>query len=254
MGKVLVNEQNGILEIKINRPERRNAIDFDVMNDLEAILDEAERNEELLAATITGSGDKAFCAGGDLSVFESLTARKDAFDMLSKMGNLLYRIMTLPIPTYAIINGTAVGGGMEMAAAADFRLVKEDATLGFIQGNQAITTGWGGSTMLFEKMQHDAALYMLTSGKRITAATAKELGFASKVFNTDAFEVHAAEYIRESLIPYPEVIRAYKKIKVNKWIETGLKKRMEEEISKCSELWIGEDHLSAIHQFFQKRD
>ncbi|PLR69638.1 MULTISPECIES: enoyl-CoA hydratase/isomerase family protein [Bacillaceae] len=253
MGKVLVNEQNGILEIKINRPERRNAVDFDVMNDLEAILDEAERNEKLLAATITGSGDKAFCAGGDLSVFGNLTTRQEAFYMLSKMGNLLYRFMTLHIPTYAIINGTAVGGGMEIAASADFRLVKEDAALGFIQGNQAITTGWGGSTMLFEKMQHDAALYMLTSGKKMTAAKAKELRFASKVFHTDAFDERAAEYIRQSLIPYPEVVRAYKEIKVNKWIESGLKKRMEEEISKCSELWISEAHLQAVHQFFQKR-
>ncbi|MGG4490633.1 enoyl-CoA hydratase/isomerase family protein [Metabacillus idriensis] len=252
MGKVSASERNGILEIKINRPERRNAIDYDVMNELEAILTGAEGNERLLAAVITGSGSKAFCSGGDLSVFGNITTAEEALYMLSKMGNLLYRIMTLPVPTFALINGTAVGGGMEIAASADFRLVNEEASLGFIQGNQAITTGWGGSAMLFEKMQHDKALYMLTSGEKINAHKAKELGFASDVFHSDTFETDAYEYIRKALIPYPDVIRAYKKGQINKWVSSGLEKRMQEEIAKCAELWAGEEHLNAVRKFFQK--
>jgi enoyl-CoA hydratase/carnithine racemase len=252
VGKVLASERNGILEIKINRPERRNAIDYDVMNELEAILGVAEDNERLLAATITGSGRKAFCSGGDLSVFGNIKTAEEALRMLSKMGDLLYRIMTFPVPTFAMINGTAVGGGMEIAASADFRLVNEEASLGFIQGNQAITTGWGGSTMLFEKMQHDSALYMLTSGQIINAEKAKELGFASNVFHSETFEADALDFIRKSLIPYPEVIRGYKRVQINKWVRSGLKERMQEEITKCAELWADEDHLCAVRRFFQK--
>ncbi len=76
--------------------------------------------------------------------------------MLSKMGKILYDIATLPVPTIALINGAAVGGGCEIATACDFRLVAKDAKCGFIQGTLGITSGWGGGTYLFESgLKHD---------------------------------------------------------------------------------------------------
>lgn len=254
MGKVTAVESGGILQVTINRPERRNAIDFDVMNELSQILAGALHNERILALTIIGSGTKAFCSGGDLSVFHALESEEEAFEMLSRMGDILYRIAAFPLPVFALINGTAVGGGMEIAAAADFRLVSESAELGFIQGRQAITTGWGGGALLFEKMQHDAAMTMLMSGRKIGAVKAKELGFASEVLEASDFESKALHYVKESLVSFPPVLKAYKQMQVEKWMATGLRDRMNKEIRQCAKLWTGEEHMRLVQNFLAKNE
>ena len=107
--------ENGIAKFTIDRPEMRNAINYAVMEGLEKFLDQIEENPEVAYAVITGAGDRAFCSGGDLSEFHSLRTADEAYPMLSKMAGLLYRVATLPMPVIALVNGTAVGGGCEIA-------------------------------------------------------------------------------------------------------------------------------------------
>src|SRR5690606_14490185 len=98
-----------------NRPEKWNAIDYDVMDGLAQVIKEVEANDDDRVFVITGAGQKAFCSGGDLSVFQHLKTEKEAHQMLSRMGMILHSLATLSKPTVALLNGLAIGGGCELA-------------------------------------------------------------------------------------------------------------------------------------------
>ncbi|MFY4773760.1 enoyl-CoA hydratase/isomerase family protein [Metabacillus sp. RGM 3146] len=253
MGKVLVKETfNGLLEVSINRPECHNAVDFEVMDLLDDILSEAEKRKDIRGMVITGSGEKTFCSGGDLSAFRHLHHKEDAYSMLRKMGEILYKIALFPVPTVALLNGTAVGGGCEIACAADIRTAKRGVKLGFIQGNLAITTGWGGGTLLFEKLAHDQAMMMLASSKIYKAEEARELGFITHLLDENDLYDNGLSAVNGFLLDHHEVLAGYKKIKKSQLEMSGLWGRMEEEIRLCSELWEKDAHLDAVQRFLDK--
>lgn len=106
---LLEEREQGCLLFTINRPEKRNAINFDVMDGLSEAINRTKK-PGVKALIITGAGEDAFSSGGDLSIFHQLKTEEEAYGMLSKMSNILYRLLTLPKPTIALINGTAVGG------------------------------------------------------------------------------------------------------------------------------------------------
>ncbi len=251
MQKLMKSEKDGILQLKINRQEVRNAIDFDLMDEFESAITQIKDNATLKGVVLIGEGERAFCSGGDLSVFHQLKTKEEAFNMLSRMGNILYEWMTLPIPTFSILNGTAVGGGCEIATACDFRIAKRSAKVGFIQGKLAITTGWGGASMLFEKLPHAQAMEMLCSAKVYTAKEAHALGFITKIVEDDYFEQEAYEYINTVTACSVDVLKAYKQNKVLEW-KQRLKEKMEEEINRCSILWEKEEHINAVNQFLSQ--
>ena len=241
-------DHNQIYRFTINRPEKRNAIDYDVMNELKTALKDVRENHSIRGFVITGSGENSFCSGGDLSVFHALHTKEDAYAMLSKMGKVLYDLMTLPVPTFAWINGTAIGGGCEIAAACDQRWSVPDAKLGFVQGKLGITTGWGGASMLMEKVTHANAIKMLSSAKIYTASEALELGFIQKVVPS-----FISEYIEEELSVSSSVLRSYKKSFISKWEQTALKERMIAEIEQCSFLWEQDEHHEAVSAFLERK-
>jgi enoyl-CoA hydratase/carnithine racemase len=254
VNKLVMNEhEEGIIELKLNRPLKYNAVDLDMMDELKASLNSLCIKNDLKAMVITGEGEKAFCSGGDVEAFHQLKTKDEAYYMLSKMGEVLYQIMTFPIPTFAIMNGIALGGGCEIATACDFRIAKQGISLGFIQGSLAITTGWGGATMLHEKLAYDKAMTMLLSGKRMSAEEAHSLGFIQKIVSAKNAQTEAYQFIHESLVEHPNVLRAYKSVKVNQWINTQLHARMMSEINRCAELWEMEDHHSAVSLFLNRK-
>lgn len=253
MGKVIVKETfGGLLEVTINRPDRHNAIDFEVMNDLKAILSEAEKRKDIRGMVLTGGGNQTFCSGGDLAAFHHLQNKEEAYSMLRKMGEILYKIALFPVPVIALLNGTAVGGGCEIACAADLRIAKRGLKLGFIQGNLAITTGWGGGTLLFDKLPHDKALMMLASSKIYRTEDAFEHGFITQLLDEKDHFDNGLTAVNEMLLDQHEVLAGYKKIKIRQFERSGLWGRMEEEIRLCAELWEKDAHLEAVQRFLDK--
>ncbi|MFD3448032.1 enoyl-CoA hydratase/isomerase family protein [Microbacteriaceae bacterium 4G12] len=251
MKKVLVERDDlGIVWVTLNRPARRNAVDYDVMNALQAILDEVKEREDDKALVVTGVGE-AFCSGGDLQVFHALHTKEEAYTMLKKMGDVLYQLMTLPKPTIALLNGTAVGGGCELATACDYRFAASKASVGFIQGMLAITTGWGGATMLHEKMRHDQAMQLLCSARRFNAKEAQELGFLHEVFLDDE-KLSCKKWIEAMLMPNAAVQAAYKRVAIRKWEETNVQERMNKEIEECAVLWESDAHHEAVAMFLRR--
>lgn len=241
---------DSILQLTINRPDKRNAISYEVMDELDAALEMARVDDQVKILLIRGASEQAFCSGGDLSEFHALETEAEAFRMLSKMGHVLYKLATFPKPTIAYINGTAIGGGCEIATACDIRIAKQGVKMGFVQGNQAITTGWGCGTILMEKMPVSDALSLLWSASIILAEEAKEYGFITEVVECDE---QALSYLDQFNDKQSEVLRAYKSILIRKWEQTNLEERMIEEIKLCAKLWEKEEHMLAVTQFRERR-
>lgn len=247
-----IDEQDGVLLFTLNRPERRNAINDEVMEGFKEVINYVHTHSSVRFLVITGAGDQAFCSGGDLAEFHSLVTEKQAFTMLSKMAEILYDWATLPVPTMALINGAAVGGGCEIATACDFRIVNREAKCGFIQGTLAITSGWGGATYLFERgLRHDRAMKMLVDAQTYDSGQLDEVGWATKVYDGDKFEAldRFIEFMRNI---NPGVHKAYKEIEIRKWAEKNLKQRVMEEVAQCAKLWEDDAHIQAVQRFLNK--
>ncbi|MDM5295562.1 enoyl-CoA hydratase/isomerase family protein [Peribacillus simplex] len=241
----------GIMKILINRPEKRNAVNYQLMDELKSILSKAAHDDEVKLLVLTGAGSEAFCSGGDLSEFQDLHTEEEAFTMLSKMGEILYTLAVFPKPTFALINGSAVGGGCEIATACDFRLAKSGAKLGFVQGTLGITTGWGGASLLLEKIPEQKALKLLLDAKIHKAEEAKEFGFVDEIVGEglDGWEKFAEDFLRHET----GVLMAYKRLLVHKWEYSGLRGRMDAEIRECSKLWASDEHHDAVGRFLNKK-
>ena len=247
---IIEEYENGLLIFRINRPEKRNAINYEVMDGLETAIHMAGKQSVKVLA-ITGEGDQAFCSGGDLSSFHSLKTENEAFGMLSRMAALLKKLLFLRKPTISILNGTAVGGGCELAAACDYRIAKAGIKAGFIQGTLAITTGWGGGSIIMEKMLPANAMRMLMEGKLYTEEELKELGFVHSVFQGDSTD-GCLSFLERMLRLESEVLEAYKDLLVNKWANAGLEERIDQEVRRCSVLWEGEAHHAKVDSFLNK--
>ena len=236
----------GIFTITINRPEKRNAVNFQVISRVRETLAYAAKKADIKLIVIRGAGERAFWSGGDLHEFHSRKTAQEAEVMLSEMGRVLYQLAMIEKPTFAYINGMAVGGGCEIATACDVRIANRHAKFGFIQAGQGITTGWGGGTLLAEKINPQEALQLLMSADIYTAEEGVKAGFISRIVETDReFNAHLDSFSGKS----QEVLKAYKRILIEKWKNGRLKTRMEDEIRNCSILWESEEHLSAVHRF-----
>ena len=236
----------GELWFTINRPEKRNAVNFEVMEGFERVIEMAEKTRPK-ALMITGSGDQAFCSGGDLSVFHNLYTEEEAYSMLSKMAGILSRLLLLPIPTVAVLNGVALGGGCEIAAACDFRMVHKRAKAGFIQGNLGITTGWGGGNMLLEKLSVQQAMKLLAGAKIHSASELLDIGFADAVYDENL-----SEMVENILEKEAGVLSAYKQMLIHKWSAASLPYRIEMEVQNCARLWATEEHHQKVRGFLKK--
>lgn len=249
----LITYEDSIATFTIDRPEMRNAINTDVVDGLESFINHVEKDSGVSIVVITGAGDQAFCSGGDLSEYHSLRTAAESYPMLSRMAGLLHRLSTLYIPTIALVNGAAVGGGCELATACDYRLVSSNAKAGFIQGTLAITTGWGGATLLFEKDgKHDRVFRMLSEAKVLTAEEMLASEWATEIYTGTAKE-GLADFLVGMLKVHPAVHKAYKKIAVRKWTADFIRDRMQEEARQCSILWENEAHHEAVHRFLNAR-
>ncbi|MGG3943736.1 enoyl-CoA hydratase/isomerase family protein [Peribacillus psychrosaccharolyticus] len=241
---LIEKNERGYMKITINRPEKRNAINLEVMELIDGALDMAAQDESVKVVILTGTGKDAFCSGGDLSVFHKLRTEEDSFAMLSKMGGILYKLAVLPKPTIAVLNGSAVGGGCEIASACDFRLAREGIRIGFVQGTLGITTGWGGASLLYEKLPAGAAMELLLGAEIHSAEGAKEKGFIDHVImNTES---ESTAFISSFLEKELGVLSAYKELLIAKWKQSGLKERMEQESRQCAKLWATDAHHHAV--------
>lgn len=251
MAYTIEKREQPYLLFTINRSEKRNAINYEVMEGLLEAIELAE-SSDVKALVITGTGNHAFCSGGDLSVFHLLRTKEETYPMLSKMSQILYSLLTLSKPTLALINGTAIGGGCELASACDFRLARSGIKAGFVQGKQAITTGWGGGSILAEKLPASSTMKLLMEAELQTAEHLQKIGFIDSIYDQDPLK--ACETFLEKILSTDTMVnQAYKRVWIRKWEETNLRERIEMEVQNCSSLWEREAHHAHVKAFIQKK-
>jgi enoyl-CoA hydratase len=177
---LLTDLSNGIFTITINRPDKLNAINKDVMSDLDEAVAEIYANKEIRSAIITGAGPKAFVAGADISEFLGLSSEQG--QALSKKGHGIFsRIEHSPKPIVAAVNGFALGGGCELALACHFRLCSTNARFGQPEVNLGLIPGYGGTQRLPQLIGKAKAIELMLTGAMIDAPEALLLGLVNYV-------------------------------------------------------------------------
>jgi enoyl-CoA hydratase len=181
----------GILTITINRPDKLNALNKDVITELGAAVSEAAANEAVKSILITGAGEKAFVAGADISEFTGLDAQGGAALARRGQQEVFNKIESCPKPVVAAVNGFALGGGCELAMCCHFRTASEGAKFGQPEVNLGLIPGYGGTQRLTQLIGKGKAMELMMTGDMIGAEEAKGLGLVNHVFP-------AAELIAET--------------------------------------------------------
>jgi enoyl-CoA hydratase len=181
---LLTSLENNILVVTINRPDKLNALNKQVLSDLEAVLDEIKNNDEIRSVIITGSGNKAFVAGADISEFNGIS--KDEARKMAKKGQGIFdKIESATKPILAAVNGFALGGGCEMALACHFIYASDNAKFGQPEVNLGLIPGYGGTQRLTQVIGRNRSMELLMSGNMISAKEAMECGMVNKVTTAD---------------------------------------------------------------------
>jgi enoyl-CoA hydratase/carnithine racemase len=184
-GEVRAEVVDGVAVLTVDRPGARNAISLATMDALGVALDGVA---DASALVIKGGGDRAFVSGGDLKDLARLRTHDEATEMAVRMRRLCDRIATFPAPVIAALNGHALGGGAEVAVAADIRVAADDVTIAFNQSKLAIMPAWGGAERLAAIVGRPQALLLATTGERISAAEALRIGLFDRVYPRATFE------------------------------------------------------------------
>jgi 3-hydroxypropionyl-coenzyme A dehydratase len=182
MKYIQLEPQGEIALLRINRPEALNAMNIDVISELSRTVDILGGDESIKVVIITGSGEKSFCAGADISYMvniDPITAEKYA----SSAQSVLNKIERLEKPVIAAVNGYALGGGCELAMVCDIRIASSNAKLGQPEVTIGIPPGWGGTQRLMRLVGHAKAKELVFTGKMISADEAFHLGLVNSVIS-----------------------------------------------------------------------
>ncbi len=173
-------DDEGILTLTLNRPDKLNALSLDLMDALDAAIARAEKDGSVKAIVLTGAGDKAFVAGADISQFSRLNAL-DGARFAQRGQDVFGRLEAFPGVVVAAVNGYALGGGCELALACHLRVASENAVFGQPEVNLGILPGYGGTQRLPRIVGRGLALEMILTGDRVGAQRAYEMGLVNKV-------------------------------------------------------------------------
>ena len=187
--------EEGIYLVTINRPKVLNALNAQTVSELESAIQEVAADNEARALLITGAGEKAFVAGGDIAEMQNLNSMQaKAF---SQQGlRVLRSLEQLGVPTIAVVNGFCLGGGNELAMACDWMLASDKALFGQPEVNLGVTPGFGGTQRLTRRVGTAMAVEMITTGRNVKAEEAKEIGLVNHVYPADQLMEEALKMAR----------------------------------------------------------
>ncbi|MEQ9103286.1 MAG: enoyl-CoA hydratase-related protein [Rhodothermales bacterium] len=177
-------DAHGIATVTINRPDKLNALNAQVLDDLDAWFTAAEADPDVRGVLITGAGEKSFVAGADIKQFKQLNATSGhAFALRGQA--VFSRIEQFPKPVMAVVNGFALGGGSELSLACHLRVASEKARFGQPEVNLGIIPGYGGTQRLPRIVGKGLATELVLTGDMIDARRAYEIGLVNRVFPPD---------------------------------------------------------------------
>lgn len=232
---------DGLAVLTIDRPHARNAIALDTMAQLEKALDAAFSSKDARALVITGAGDRAFVSGGDLKELSALRTVQDASAMAKRMRSICDRLAAFPGPVVAALNGHALGGGAEVAVAADIRIAADDIKIAFNQVTLEIMPAWGGAERLAGLVGRSRALLLAGTGTAVDAAEAERIGLVDLVLPRASFD-DGWRSVAASLASHPAA-------EIKKVI-SGVSP--DEAIASFSRLWVADTHWRAAERVMNR--
>ena len=250
MAFVELEKKDQFAVLTINRPEALNALNDEVISQLDRVLDSIDP-AEVRCLIVTGAGQKAFVAGADIAQMSGLTkAEGEAF---GKHGNDVFRkLETLPIPTIAAVNGFALGGGCELAMSCDIRLCAETAVFGQPEVGLGITPGFGGTQRMARLIGPGKAKELIYTARNIKAPEALSVGLVQAVYPAEELMEQAEKMAARIAGNAPIAVRACKKA-----INDGLKVDMDAAVAVEEKLFGScfetQDQKNAMTAFVEKR-
>ena len=243
-------EQNGPVGIvTMNRPEALNALNDQVLQELDAVLDQVEAKEDLLVMILTGAG-RAFVAGADIGQMSNLTAAQaKAFGVL---GNRVFlKLENLSKPTIAAVNGFALGGGCELAMACDIRVASIRARFGQPEVGLGITPGFGGTQRLPRLVGTANAMELILTAQNIKAEQAQAIGLVSHVYQPEELMDKAME-LANAIAANAQVAVRQSKAAVRRGLQTDMATGTAYESEAFALCFATEDQKDAMAAFLAK--
>ena len=248
---ILYNKKEHIETITLNRPKSLNALNTALLTELRDALDDAEADVDAHVIVITGAGDKAFCAGADVSEILNKTP-EEAGGWSRWVQGIFTAIETLKKPVIAKINGFCLGGGLELAMACDFRIASNNSIFGQPEVNLAIIPGGGGTQRLPRLIGKTRAMEMLMTSEQIDAAEAYRLTLVNTVVPEDELDREIDELIKKLLSKSPATLGTLK-YAVNRGTEMELEYALEYEADCFGAVCATEDAREGLKAFLEKR-
>ncbi len=250
MNALLTEISENILTITINRPDRLNALNMQVIDELGQCVAEASADPLIRGIIITGAGHKAFVAGADISEFAAFGSHKG--EKMSRNGHRVFNsIERCPKPVVAAINGFALGGGCELAMACHLRIASENARFGQPEINLGIIPGYGGTQRLVRYLGRTKALELLLTGEMITAQEAYSLGLVNMVVTQEELRAKCRSVLQKILEKSPLVTQ-----KILTCVQAYYDKDadgFEVEIEQFAQCFETEDFKEGTKAFLEKR-
>ena len=247
---LLILLENGILTVVINRVEKLNALNKEVLEELNKVLDEIERNPAVRSVIITGAGSKAFVAGADITEFSGLS-KEDAMAMAKRGQDTFFRIENSAKPIVAAVNGFALGGGCELAMSCHFRVAAENAKFGQPEVNLGLIPGYGGTQRLVQLMGKGKAMELLMSAQMIDANEAKQLGLVNYVTTPETLLEHTKKIL--TLINSKAPLAVAGCIKAANAVFDESQNGFETELNEFGNCFVTEDMKEGVSAFLEKR-
>lgn len=244
-------EDGFIVTVVLNRPERMNAMNTAMGEDLLACFDALHRDREVRAVVLTGAGDRAFCAGGDLKEREGMTdeawrAQHAIFEQAAM------RVLRCPVPVIAAVEGYALAGGCELALLADFIVAGDTAVFGLPETTLGIFPGIGGTQLLPRVIGAPLAKELIFTGRRMPVEEAKAAGLVNHVVPRGQARARALEIARTIAANGPIAVRQAKKA-IAYGLETDLETAMVLALEAYNATVATEDRVEGVRAFNEKR-
>ena len=250
MSTVLVQINDHIATITINKPEVLNALSTEVLTDLNHALDEVEKAENIYAVIITGAGEKSFVAGADISEMKDKNKAQAA--EYGAFGNkVFFRIENFHCPVIAAVNGFALGGGCELAMACDIRIASETARFAQPETGLGITPGFGGTQRLARLVGAGRAKELIYTCRTIKAEEALAIGLVNKVTKPEALMQETLAMAQTICQKAPFAIKQAKAA-INKGLQVSIDKALAVETEEFAQCFITEDQKMAMNAFVKK--
>lgn len=251
MDDVLYEVRDKVAYVTLNRPERRNALATSTMTALIELFTEAGEDPDVWAIVLTGTGDKAFCAGGDLKEFDQIAreGRRFPVPMTGLERNVYETVLETYKPVIAVLNGPALAGGFELALACDLRIAADHVTVGMPEAKRGM--GANFATVLLPRLiPRPIALQMLYTGDPITAEQALGWGLLNRVVPREGLRDAAEELVRSIVANAPLSLRRYKEMTTKGW-ELSVHQALRLNVGPNP--YLSEDREEGIRAFVEKR-